>query len=397
MRDYQLARHLGKHTALTFVEMCQPHEIQTLPPRDCSLEALITLQKHRTYGAARVLRGLIGPTPVTVLNCWSREMASALAGALRTRKFDAVQIQGVHLISYLPYLQSLPASPCVLVDWHNIESELMWRFAECTRSWVKKAAARRTAILIERAENQLLGAGLTHTVTSVREQQKLLARFPTANIHVIPNGVDVDYYSAEKIAHSQPRTEESHVRNAVLFVGSMDYHANVDAVLWFVRTAWPRVLRDTPDLHLHIVGRDPVAEIRELASDRAHVSGTVADVRPFYNQALISVVPLRSGSGTRLKILESMAAGVPVVSTRLGAEGLEVAHDVHLLLADSASEFAAATTRLVSSPETRARLSEAALKLVRERYDWKNIAAQLHQIHCNQMQSRQSTTHQLAS
>ena len=104
----------------------------------------------------------------------------------------------------------------------------------------------------------------------------------------------------------------------------MDYHANIDAVTWFSRTAWPEIAPKHPDLHFTIVGRDPAPAVRALASDRIHVTGTVDDVRPFYASAVAAVVPIRSGSGTRLKILEAMAAGVPVISTRLGAEGIEV-------------------------------------------------------------------------
>jgi len=168
----------------------------------------------------------------------------------------------------------------------------------------------------------------------------------------------------------------------------MDYHANIDAVTWFSRAAWPEIARNHPDIHFMIVGRDPAPEVRALTSDRIHVTGTVDDVRPFYASAVAAVVPLRSGSGTRLKILEAMAAGIPVVSTRMGAEGIEAEDDVHLLLADSGPEIAAAVRRVASSAETRTRLSQAARALVYRVYDWSVIGKQLFGIHADLVESR---------
>jgi glycosyltransferase involved in cell wall biosynthesis len=177
----------------------------------------------------------------------------------------------------------------------------------------------------------------------------------------------------------------------------MDYHANVDAVTWFSRVAWPEIARNHPNLQFAIVGRDPTPEVRALNSDRIHVTGTVDDVRPFYAAAVAAVVPIRSGSGTRLKILEAMAAGVPVVSTRLGVEGIEAEDNVHLLLADSGPEIAAAVGRVASSSETRNRLSQAARALVCRVYDWSVIGKQLFAIHADLMESRRPRSFQKVS
>jgi glycosyltransferase involved in cell wall biosynthesis len=307
---------------------------------------------------------------------------------LRSRRFDAVQMEGVHLMEYLPVIQEVPGVPPVVVDWHNIESELMWRYAKTNGNWLMQAAARRTAKLIERAEDRLLDSSATHTVTSERERQKLLARHPGANIHVIPNGVDTGHYSATEIAQACRRAGQLDSKRTILFVGSMDYHANIDAVTWFSRAAWPEIERNHSDIHFTIVGRDPSPEVRALASDRIHITGTVDDVRPFYTSAVAVVVPLRSGSGTRLKILEAMASGVPVVSTCLGAEGINAEHDVHLLLADSGPEIAAAVRRVASSAETRDRLSHAGRALACTVYDWSIIGEQLYGIHAELAKSR---------
>jgi glycosyltransferase involved in cell wall biosynthesis len=386
-RDYQLARQLAERSTVTFVEMRHVGEEPSLAPAHSGLVRVVSLQKDRTYSPTKILRGLAGPTPVTLLNCWSTRSASQLAHLLRSSQFDTLQMEGVHLMNYLPIIQKAPRSPAIVVDWHNIESELMYRYAETAGNRAKTLAARRTAKLIERAEDRLLEVCATHTVSSERELQKLLARCPGANIQVIPNGVDTGYFSAEKIMETVRQARENHSKPAVLFVGSMDYHANIDAVTWFAKTAWPEIARMHPDLQFKIVGRNPAREVRALASDRICVTGTVDDVRPFYANAIATVVPLRSGSGTRVKILEAMAAGVPVISTRLGAEGIDAEDGVHQLLADSCKEIAAALNRVASSIEMRNRLSQAGRALVCRIYDWSVIGTQLFRIHAQLVKS----------
>jgi polysaccharide biosynthesis protein PslH len=388
LRNYQLARWLAPRSAVTIVEMRGAGERKNISPADPDLPTVVTLDKGRPYTPSKILRGLAGPIPITVLNCWSLRSASQLAEVLRSQQFDTVQIGGVHLMEYLPIIQGAPGPLGIVVDWHNIESELMWRYSKTTGNLLKRAVANRTAKLIERAEDRLLDTCATHTVTSERERQKLLARRPDANIQVIPNGVDAGYYSAKKIAEAFHHSGLQTSKPTILFVGSMDYHANIDAVTWFSRTAWPDIARSHPEMELMIVGRNPAPEVRALASDRIHVTGTVDDVRPFYSSAVAAVVPLRSGSGTRIKILEAMAAGVPVVSTRLGAEGIDVEHDIHILLADSGPEIASAVHSVASCAETRTRLLQAARSLVCRAYDWSIIGKRLYGIHAELAESR---------
>jgi glycosyltransferase involved in cell wall biosynthesis len=390
LRDYHLALQLAARCSVTFAEMRHTVEDLWRPPEDSGFARVLTLKKGRSYGLYKIVRGLAGPIPVTVLNCWSREMAAKLEDELGSRRFDTVQIEGVHLMEYLPVIRRTLGRAEIVVDWHNIESEMMWRYAGTAGNRLRKLAARRTAKLIERAERRLLETCAMHTVGSERERQKLLERVPSAKIQVIPNGVDAAHYSAREIVEATRRSGLRDSRQSILFVGSMDYHANIDAVMWFSRTAWPEIARNYPGFQFTIVGRDPPPEIRSLASDRIRVTGTVDDVRPFYASAVASVVPLRCGGGTRLKILEAMAAGVPVVSTRLGAEGIDAEDDVHFLRADSASDIAAAIGGIISSPETRKRLAGAAREFVTIRYDWSIIGERLYRIHCDLVSARQS-------
>jgi len=381
IRDYQLARQLAARCSVTFAEMRPAGEAECKPPQHSGLTNVVTLNKGSAYTPFKILRGLAGPVPVTLLNCWSRRMAAEFADAFKSPQFDTVQIEGVHLMQYLPVIKEALCCAKVVVDWHNIESEMMQRYAETPIRRLRKMAAKRTAQLIERAEDRSLRLCRVHTVTSERERQKLLVRRPDANIHVIPNGVDAGYYSAKEISEAYRRASRGDSKQTILFVGSMDYHANIGAVTWFSRNVWPEIARMYPEIQFMVVGRNPAPEVRALQSDRIQVTGTVDDVRPFYASAVAVVAPIRSGSGTRLKILEAMAAGVPVASTRLGVEGIDAEDNVHLLLGDSPAEIGAAIRQIVSSTETRIRLAAAARDLVATRYDWSTIGEKLFRIH----------------
>jgi sugar transferase (PEP-CTERM/EpsH1 system associated) len=380
LRDYHLARQLASRASVTFVEMRNPEEQLSSPPDDCRFDRTISLNKGASYTAGKILRGIVGPTPLTVLNYFHPQSGKQLKALLAQDRFDLVQVEGVFLSEYLPVIRAAPNRPIILIDWHNVESELMWRYSENTRSWPKRVVARRTAKLLEEVELSMLKTRGTHIVASGREREKLLARCPSAEVHVVPNGVDTGYFCPSQNTEVRRSDGWTSPARSLLFVGSMDYHANIDAVTWFVRRVWPQIAQRRPELDFVIAGRNPTREVRGLASDRVRVTGTVDDVRPFYRSALAVVVPLRIGGGTRLKILEAMAARVPVISTHLGAEGIDVTHNVHVLLADSDAEIVAAIDHLARSSETRFRLVQAAHDLVTGQYDWTVVGDTLYRI-----------------
>jgi glycosyltransferase involved in cell wall biosynthesis len=382
LRNYYFARELAGRCRVTLLGLRQPGDPASKPPpEDAGLVRAIVLEKDPSYSLAKILRGLAGPVPITILNYFSPRVNAALEKILEEGAFDVVQLESVHLMQYLPAIRAARSRPLVLADWHNIESELMRRYAETVRSQARRLVAWRTARLIEAAERKLLAAADAHIVASERERGKLAALHP-AKIHVVPNGVDVAHFSDTEIAAACNRLRQpADGRRGLLFVGMMDYHANIDGVVWFVREVWPELRRRLAHPQLTIVGRNPSEEIRRLAASDVVVTGTVEDVRPFYATAAAVVVPLRVGSGTRLKILEAMAAGVPVVSTRLGAEGLDVEDGRNILLADTAAEMCAAMEKLEASAGLSVSLRRHGRELVGARYDWRILGEQLFRIH----------------
>jgi glycosyltransferase involved in cell wall biosynthesis len=209
------------------------------------------------------------------------------------------------------------------------------------------------------------------TVSEV-DRRLLLTTNPRLRVDVIPNGVDTKIYQPLPEGDSTP---------ALVFVGNMDYRPNVDAMMYFCSQVLPRVRCALPDVQMWIVGINPRAEVRHLEGEGVHVTGRVDDVRPYYARSTACVVPLRAGGGTRLKILEAMAFGRPVVSTTIGCEGLDVVDGEHLFIADSADEFAEQTVRLLLDEALRRRVATEARRLAETCYDWDVVVTELEHVY----------------
>ncbi len=194
-----------------------------------------------------------------------------------------------------------------------------------------------------------------------------------APVFVLPNGCDTTFFDQDSFPPREPEAP------TWLFCGAMDYSPNVDALGWYFAAIDPLVRALVPQRRVQIVGRNPLAAVQahgELTG--VMVTGEVPDVRPHYQTAHFQIVPLRIGGGTRLKIVESLAIGCPVISTTLGAQGLELTHDEHILLADTPDEFATAIQRLASDAALRARLRVAGRRRILERYGWPSLTRHLH-------------------
>lgn len=325
----------------------------------------------KPYTPGKILRGLVGRWPLPVLNFDSAHMKAALAELLSREQFDLIQMEYIGMAAYLPLLRAASRAPIVL-DWHNIDSELMDRYSQAATSPLRRWYAGHTARRLAALEEQMLGETFGHIVCSERERGQLKAIAPRARVAVIENGVDADYL--------RPPEGVSGVRRHLVFVGSMNYHANVDAAVSFVRTVWPAVRARFPEWGISIVGSNPTPEVLALHGENGvEVTGTVADVRQYYRRAIAAIVPLTVGGGTRLKILEAMAAGVPVVSTAIGAEGLSVTGGREILIANDVAAWTRSLEQVALDSTLRSRMIAASLDLVRSRYDWNAIGESLWQ------------------
>ena len=368
LREYHLARALAERAEVTYASFV-PAGME--PPRPADLpffhEVLLAPLRGRN-SPGKILQGLTGRWPLPILNYFNQEMRTVLAGIAARKRFDLVHLDSFVLAAYAPFLESQWGGAVeVVYDWHNIGSELTARLSAGMPA-ARKAYARLAARRLESVERWMLRSGLGHAVCSERERGQLLALVPEARVEVIENGVDTEYFVPDEVKAPRRR---------VVFVGSMDYAPNSEAVLAFARGAWPRIRERFVDWRLTIVGSNPGPAVLELQNGPGiEVTGTVPDVRPFYQDAVAAVVPLRSGGGTRLKILEAMAAGVPVVSTTLGAEGLEISPGRNILIADDDEAWLPALMSLQCGSRWSAQAA-AGLQLVRSRHDWRMLGERL--------------------
>lgn len=330
----------------------------------------------RTRGAAvsgkrwLQLRSLASP--------WSFERGffgdpALVAEALReldARPFDVAVIETPFL--FRPQLLARRAGrrPALILDGHNIEYDLILQVARSESGllrrvysevdWRKLRSEERTAW--RRCDGVVL--------TSAADEARVLGEEPGARTKVVPNAVDVETF--RRRAGDPARDGRT-----ILFFGAVNYFPNTEAILHFVRETWPLLAARRPEVRLKIVGPNPPSQILALAGERIEVTGFVEDLRPHLAGAAVSVVPLRIGGGTRLKIVEAMAMELPIVSTRLGAEGLDVRDGVDLLLADEPAAFAAAVERILDDPALGDRLAAAGRRLVETRYSWTAAARTL--------------------
>ena len=301
IREYHFARGLGERSSLSYVFFRDP--ASDLPTKGdlpfC--EDIVGVPAPAAYNIDRLVRGIAGRWPLPVLNYTSPEMQAAIAGFGKTKPIDVVHFDGIHMAAYTPLIKSLWPKAKVFFNWHNIESEGMRRFAALSTSTPKRLYANVTAKRLANVERELLMNGYGNVVCSERECKKLNSLVPAGHVAVIENGVDTQYF--ENAASSTNRKR-------ILFVGLMAYHANIDAAVWFTKEIWPRLYKMMPDKTLTIVGASPTAAVLALRNEPGvEVTGTVPDVRPYYSEAFAAIAPLRTGAGTRLKILEGMAAG----------------------------------------------------------------------------------------
>jgi glycosyltransferase involved in cell wall biosynthesis len=245
-----------------------------------------------------------------------------------------------------------------------VEAAIWRRQAQCEKHRLKKLVFSIEAAKMRRYEAAAIKR--FHHVVAVSEiDRRLMASVDARNITVVPTGVDLQQFRA---AGDSPALSRE-----VLFLGSMDWEANVDAATYFCDKIWPRVISEVPDAKFRIVGRDPHPSVKKLACASVEVTGTVPSVIGYLKTAAVVVVPLRIGGGTRLKIYEAMAMGKAIVSTPIGAEGLEVHDGKDIVLSEEPEDFARQIVTLLRDEAARARLERAAVQTA-GKHDWSVIA-----------------------
>jgi glycosyltransferase involved in cell wall biosynthesis len=356
------ARH--ELTVLTFFPSYLPASCE-IPKRSLNRLISMPIEMPKKYSLAYrldYLRKLCSPVPYVVRQYGIPAVRARVVELLEQETFDLVICDFLFPSLNLPTKKQCPQ----ILFAHNAETMIWKRHFERAQKLTWKLVTGLEYLKLRRFEAHRSRL-FDHIVTVSGHDRDFFAEFvPSSHISVLPTGVDLDYFSPISVEENP---------SSLVFTGSMDWLANEDAILFFANKILPLLLQAQPDLTLTVVGRDPTEALRRLASANPHIrlTGTVPDVRPYMAESAVYVLPLRIGSGTRLKVFEAMAMGKAMVSTQVGVEGLPVVSEQHLLIADRPQDFANAVLRLLRDLTLRRRLAQSARTLVETSYGWPQI------------------------
>lgn len=377
LRNFHLLQGVAQRhqvSLLSFLEPGQTADPAAWGPLPDLCQQIATVPVAPRAHWQRLLDLLRSPQPDMALRLWSQPFADRLARWLEEKAFDVVQIEGIELAPYLSLLEAEPPRPLRIFDDHNAEYLLQKRAFQTDlgnpRRWHAAAYSLVQWRRLQRFERDVCRRADRVIAVSEADRAALRKLIPGLEVSVIPNCIDTTTYARQ----ADPTVPSF----TLLFTGKMDFRPNIDAALWFGREIWPLVKRARPEATWGIVGKSPHPRLDHLRDDPSiTVVGEVPDMVPYLQAAELYVIPLRMGGGTRFKLIEAMAAGLPVVSTRVGAEGVPVQSGQALLLADQPANFAAAVLQLLDDSTLRQRFAAASLQLVRQHFDWRTVVPRL--------------------
>lgn len=286
------------------------------------------------------------------------------------RRFDVLHLDFPISPSVLQLRAPSAGGPPVVLNTQGVEYDLGRQIARSDPRPLRRLYREINWRKLRRYEHAAFRASDGICVCSHADQARVLADIPSARTALIPNAADIDRFQR------RPADPPSDGRTVVFF-GLLSFVPNADGLLFFLREVWPQIAARSSDVRLKIIGLAAPPAVREFAGPQVEIAGFVDDLRQELANAAVLVVPLRLGAGTRLKIVEGMAMGLPIVSTRLGAEGIDAVADRELLIEDEPAKFAEAVIRVLKEPELAMRLGRAARKLAVERYSWAAAADRL--------------------
>ena len=372
IRTLEMLRHLHSRHEIHYVAIENPAHPEG-PQRSGEYAARSYPYQHKILDKrsagffAQLIKGVFSPVPVAVSRFHPPGMSQFLENLIRTEGFDKAVVDHLAPTAYFPRLEQ------AVFFQHNVETVIWRRHVEHATDPARRLYFRMQAERMYEYERRVSRASGHIVAVSAIDADEMRKLFDVTRVSEIPTGVNMEYFTPTSVAATT---------TDMVFIGSMDWLPNVDGMLYFVREILPLIHRRRPETTLAIVGRTPPPEIVELGKQdsRILVTGTVPDIRPYVWGSKLSVVPLRIGGGTRLKIYESMAARVPVVSTTIGAEGLEINPPDDIRLADTHEAFANECLELLADEKLRNNIADAAWNMVSTRFSWDSVSRCFEQI-----------------
>ena len=385
VRGYYMLRHLAERHQVTLVSFVRPDDSpEAVRHLQSICHSVHTVPMHRSLwrNLRAGVKGILTGLPMVIARDEMGQMAATLRRLAATKHFDVIHADQLSMAGY-GQLAARVTSSRTLLDEHNAIHKLVSQLAENEPHPLRRVITAREARAFRRYEAAMCQA--YHAVLTVTDEdrERLLALYPhdrraalADRFAVIP--ICVDPECTTPVVH-RPRTDGSPV---IVHLGTMFWPPNVAGVLWFAREVLPLIHQRLPQARFVVVGKTPPPEVQALAADpRIEITGYVADPTPYLAQADVFVVPLLTGEGMRVKILDAWMWGLPVVSTPIGAEGIEIQPGTSILIAAEASAFAEATCRLLTDQALNQQLRSAARSWVESRYAWQSVYSQVEQVY----------------
>lgn len=313
---------------------------------------------------------------LVVMRGFSHGTEKKILEIVRMKKPDLIHVETFYVSQPILKIKNYFKIPLLLAK-HNIESLVYERYFRTRKNPFLRLLGYLDTCKMKKYEIEVCKHFDSFTLVSENDLRTFKKLIPglNSNSYVIPNGVDLSYFDG-KVDHGIENKQPT-----LLFVGTFAFVGNIDALLYFYRYSFPIIQRKIPNVKLYIVGSRPPKRIERLSSDSVVVTGYVEDLREYLTMCDVFIVPLRAGSGTRLKILEAMAMRKPVVSTSIGTEGIGAVPGRDIIIADTPEEFAEEVIKLLKNKKLRARIGSNGRKLVETKYNWEPIAKKLSQVY----------------
>jgi polysaccharide biosynthesis protein PslH len=364
MRTYNLLKHLREDYDISLVCFGRPEELAfDITPLGelCDYTVIERASSPGTLQAA--LLSISTPRPITMRLYSSENMTSAIRRIVKERPAVVAHVESFYMLQNLPPELVIP----VLLSEPAIEYIAWARHARVAQPWYTRPGIALEAFKMRLWEPGIWGqAEMVGAMSAI--DAKLIGRAaPKAEVTLTPNGVDVDFFQPNPLVERDSCT--------AVYMGDYKYFPNSDAVLYFAEEILPLVRAKRPDFRLVVLGKDPSPEIQALQSEPVIVTGLVDDTRPYLQNSAVFICPLRSGSGTRFKLMEALACGCPVVSTTLGCEGLGAVDGEHMLIRDEPQAFADAVVELLENPTLGRKIGQQGRNWVAQNHAWSHSAA----------------------
>lgn len=385
IRTYQMLKELRKEHEITYLTLDDGNaapDARDLSSEYCS--NLITVPhsvapKFNPRFYAEIAGNLFSELPYFIAKYHSPAMRQKIEEVLAENAHDILVCDFLHPAINLPDEINIPT----LLFQHNVEAMIWKRHYQVANNFGKRAYLRSQWHRAVAFEKQACSRFDAVVAVSKDDAEVFRNDYGHGRVFDIGTGVDTDYFT--------PANGDRTTKPNIVFTGSMDWLPNSDAVQWFIKEVFPLIKQEVPEATFTVVGRDPFPDLLELAKrDTAiRVTGRVDDVRPYMREAAVFVVPIRIGGGTRLKIFEAMAMGLPVVSTTVGAEGLPVTDGNEIVLRDSPDTFSRSVISLLQDRQMASKTAETACRVVRDKFGWRSIAKQFEDIVVDVIDTRQ--------